>query len=192
MREASIKRQTKETTIEIKLNLDQQNEVYIETGIPFLDHMFDLFAFHSGFGLMIKAKGDLEVCDHHTVEDIGLALGEAFKKALGDKVGIERYAYVYVPMDETLARVVVDLSNRPYLQLNAQFKRDHIGSLSTENIAEFLKSFVNQAGLTLHVEVLYGANDHHKIEAIFKALGRTLKMATAITSNQLPSTKGVL
>jgi imidazoleglycerol-phosphate dehydratase len=192
MRQASIKRQTKETTIELELNLDQQNEGIIETGIPFLDHMLDLFAFHSGFGLMIKAKGDLNVCDHHTVEDIGLTLGEAFKKALGDKVGIERYASIYIPMDETLARVVVDLSNRPYLHFNACFKRESLGTLSTENIDEFLKSFVNQAGITLHVEVLYGVNDHHKIEAIFKALGKALKAATRLTGHQLPSTKGVL
>jgi imidazoleglycerol-phosphate dehydratase len=192
MRTASIKRITNETNINLTLNLDGNKNINVDTGIQFFDHMLTLFSFHAGFDLSIAAKGDLGVDDHHTVEDVGLALGQALIAALKDKKGINRYGLSYVPMDESLSRVVIDLSNRPTLVFKANFKRENVGNFSTENVYEFLKSFVNEAKINLHVENLYGENTHHQIESIFKALGRALKESVLITSSDLLSTKGVL
>lgn len=192
MRQSKVSRVTKETDIELELNLDGKRQSSIETGIPFFDHMLTLFSFHSGFDLNIKACGDLEVDDHHTVEDVGILLGIAFKEAIGNYQGIERYASVYLPMDESLSRVVLDVSNRPYLVFNASFKQDKVGTLSTENVYEFFKALVQESRINLHIELLYGQNDHHKIESIFKGFGRALKNAVKITSTDVPSTKGLL
>ncbi len=192
MRAATINNKTKETDIALTFAIDDKKTISIDTKVPFLDHMLTLFAFHGNFSLTISCQGDIEVDDHHTVEDIGLALGEAIKKALGDKVGINRYAAILMPMDETLARVVLDISNRPFLVYNARLERDKLGTMDTQNVQEFLKSLAFKAGLTLHAEVLYGENDHHKVEAIFKALGKALKEASTVTTNTLPSSKGVL
>lgn len=192
MRKSSVRRTTIETDINIELNLDGSGIAEIETGIGFLNHMLNLFAFHGGFDLNVKCTGDLQVDSHHTSEDIGIALGQAFKEALGDKKGIERYGFFLLPMDEVMARVVVDYSGRPFLVYNIDFKRNELGSMATEDFKEFFKGFVNNSLSTLHIEVLYGENDHHKIEAIFKGFGRALKASTKITSDSLQSTKGVL
>lgn len=192
MRSATIKRKTNETNITLTLNLDGTKQVSIDTGIPFFDHMLTLFAFHGGFDLNIKAVGDLEVDDHHTVEDVGLALGQAVFDAIGDKKGIHRYGLMYVPMDEALSRVVIDISNRPYLYFKAPFVRDKVGTMDTQNVSEFFKSFVNESKMNLHIETLYGDNEHHKIESIFKGFGHALKEAISIVSDQVSSTKGVL
>jgi len=191
MRTKEIVRDTKETKIKLELNLDGQRKTHIQTGIPFLDHMLTLFAFHAGFDLNILCEGDVEVDDHHSAEDIGIALGKAFREALGDAKGIERYGLSYVPMDEALSRVVVDISNRSYLYMNFSYVRESIGGLSLENVQEFFKSFASEARINLHIDALYGQNDHHKVEAIFKAFGRSLKQATRITSNELLTTKGM-
>ena len=192
MRQASLERNTQETKIQLSLNLDGNGVSDIDTGIGFFDHMLNLFTFHSGYDLDLYAKGDLEVCDHHTVEDCGILLGTAFKEALGDKKGIARYGSMMLPMDETLCNVTLDISGRPYLVYNCETKRETIGMYSVEMTEEFLRAFAFAAGITLHVNVYYGTNDHHKIEAIFKALGRALKMATTIVSNSIPSSKGVI
>jgi imidazoleglycerol-phosphate dehydratase len=192
MRKAEINRETLETKVSVSLNIDGTGKSNINTGVGFLDHMLTLLAFHSRFDLTITCAGDLYVDDHHTVEDIGLALGTVFKEALGDKKGIKRYASLYIPMDESLCRVALDISNRPTFVYKVDFQRDKIGKMDTQNFKEFLKSFANEAGLTLHLEVLYGENDHHKIEAVFKALARALQEAATINSNELPSSKGVL
>lgn len=192
MRQVTVKRNTLETEIELELNLDGSGRAEINTGIGFLDHMLTLFAFHGKFDLKIKCKGDLYSDTHHTAEDIGIALGQAFTKALGDKKGIERYGYMYLPMDETLTRLVVDLGGRPYLVYKLIFKRDSIGTMATEDFKEFFLGFANNCLCNLHVELLYGDNDHHKIEAVFKAFGRVMKKAVEITSDSLQSTKGVL
>ena len=192
MRSATAKRTTNETDIAIQLSLTSDGETTIDTGIGFFDHMLTLFAFHGGFSLQLKAQGDLHVCDHHIVEDCGILLGDCFREALGDKIGIQRYGHFMMVMDETLAQVTLDISNRAYLVYHCAIKRESIGSFSCEMVPEFLRAFANHAGITLHVNVPYGTNDHHKIEAIFKALGRALKEACAITSDQVPSTKGVL
>jgi imidazoleglycerol-phosphate dehydratase len=192
MRTYTVQRNTKETQIELFLNLDGNKQIDVQTGIPFFDHMLTLFAFHGGFDLKVFAKGDLEVDDHHTVEDVGLALGQAILQALGDKKGIERYGMMYLPMDEALSRVVLDLSNRPYLVFKATFNRDKVGTMDTQNVFEFFKSVSNEAKMNLHMEVLYGDNEHHKIESLFKAFGRALKMAVKVTSTEVSSTKGVL
>lgn len=190
MRTSKIERKTKETQISLSLNVDGNGQASIETGIGFFDHMLTLLSFHSGMDLDVQAHGDLEVCDHHTVEDCGIALGNALKQALGDKKGIQRYGFFQLPMDETLCNVTLDISGRPYLVFHAEFKRENIGNFSTEMVEEFLRAVAIQAGITLHVNVLYGSNDHHQIEAIFKALGRALKQAVTITSDQIPSSKG--
>ena len=192
MRTAEKRRTTKESDILVQINLDGNNSTEISTGIGFFDHMLELFAFHAGISLKLQAKGDLQVCDHHTVEDCGIVLGECIKEALGDKKGIHRYGSFLLPMDEALVQITLDISNRPYLVYDAEIKREMIGSFSCEMVSEFLRALVNQAGITLHVNVLYGENDHHKIEAIFKGLGRAFKQAICITSNELPSTKGML
>lgn len=190
---ASRKRETNETSIELEINLDGKGNSEINTGVGFFDHMLTLFAFHSKTDLKVIAKGDLEVCDHHTIEDIGITLGEAFKEAIGDKRGINRYGTFYVPMDETLALVSLDISNRPFVVFDCDFKREMVGGMSTEMVVEFFRAFAFNAGITLHLKVLYGENDHHKIEALFKAFGRAIREAKSINEeNGLPSTKGIL
>jgi imidazoleglycerol-phosphate dehydratase len=192
MRQSKVIRKTKETNIEIELNLDGSGDTQIDTGIGFLDHMLTLFGFHGGFDLKVKCDGDINVDSHHTAEDIGILLGKAFLEAMGDKKGIERYGSILLPMDEALARIVLDISGRPYLVYNVEFTRDLIGTIATEDFKEFFKGFANNSLITLHIELLYGENDHHKIEAVFKGFGRVLKSASKITSEILPSTKGVL
>jgi len=189
---SSIQRKTKETHISLELDLDGSGKSDIATGIGFLNHMLDLFTFHGSLDLKLRCTGDLDVDTHHSVEDIGIALGQAFKEALGDKIGIERYGTSYLPMDETLARIVVDFSGRSYTVFRAEFKREDIGNLPTEEIREFFIAFANNAGLTLHAEILYGDNDHHKAESLFKGLGRAVKTAVEITSEKIVSTKGVI
>lgn len=190
---ASRKRETNETSIELEINLDGKGNSDINTGVGFFDHMLTLFAFHSKIDLKVIAKGDLEVCDHHTIEDIGITLGEAFKEAIGDKKGINRYGTFYVPMDETLALASLDISNRPFVVFDCSFKREMVGEMATEMVVEFFRAFAFNAGITLHLKVLYGENDHHKIEALFKAFGRALKEAKHVSEeNGLPSTKGKL
>jgi len=192
MRKATIKRDTLETKIELSINLDGDRNINIDTGIAFFDHMLTLFAFHGSFDLIIQADGDLKVDSHHTMEDVGIALGQAIYQALGERVGINRYGLSYVPMDESLSRVVIDMSNRPYLVFNASFKRETIGTMDTENVLEFFKSLTNESRMNLHIENFYGENDHHKIESIFKAFGRALKDALRIRGSAITSTKGVL
>ena len=192
MRSSTVRRNTKETNILVELNLDGKGVTDIDTGIGFLNHMLTLFGFHGGFDLKVKCHGDLDVDSHHTSEDIGIAIGEAFKDALGDKMGIERYGFMFLPMDEALARVAVDFSGRPYLVYNLELKRNTLGQMATEDFKEFFKGFVNNSLSTIHIEVLYGENDHHKIEAVFKGLGRALKIASRVTSDNLQSTKGAL
>ena len=192
-RQASIKRETNETSIELEINLDGKGHSEINTGIGFFDHMLTLFAFHSKADLKVIAKGDLNVCDHHTIEDVGITLGQAFKEAIGDKNGINRYGTFYVPMDETLALVSLDISNRPFVVFDCNFKREMVGEMATEMVIEFFRAFAFNAGITLHLKVLYGENDHHKIEALFKAFGRALKEAKHVSEeNGIPSTKGKL
>jgi imidazoleglycerol-phosphate dehydratase len=193
-RVVSITRETMETQINLTINLDGKGKVDINTGVGFFDHMLNLMAFHGGFDLEVKAKGDIEVCDHHLVEDVGITLGEAFLKALGDKRGIKRYGTFFIPMDETLAQVSLDISGRSFLAFDCTFARESIGDFSTEMVKEFFRAFAFNAGITLHGRVLYGENDHHKAEALFKALGRALREAKEVDENnmQLPSTKGKL
>lgn len=192
MRTSTLERITKESSILIELNIDGSRKIDVNTSVPFLDHLLTLFAFYAGFDLSIKASGDIEVDDHHTVEDIGITLGLALKKALGEKKGITRYASAYTPMDEALSRVVIDISNRPFLVNDASFTRETIGGLSLENIQEFLYAFTINAGITLHVSLLYGDNDHHKAESIFKGIGRVLKESVFVVGDEVTSTKGVL
>ena len=189
---AKQNRDTKETKISCYMNLDGDGTSDIHTGIGFFDHMLTLFSFHSGIDLTLSAQGDLEVCDHHAVEDCGILMGACLKEALQDKRGIGRYGSMLLPMDEALAQVVLDISGRSFLLYNCELKRDTIGSFSCEMVEEFLRAFAFQAGITLHVNVPYGTNDHHKVEAIFKALGRALKAAIAVSGDALPSTKGTL
>ncbi|MVX62194.1 imidazoleglycerol-phosphate dehydratase HisB [Clostridium chromiireducens] len=184
---------TKETSINLELNLDGTGKSEISTGIGFFDHMLNLFAFNGKLDLNVIAKGDIEVCDHHTIEDVGITLGEAFKEAIGDKSGINRYGTFYVPMDETLALVSLDISNRPFVVFDCEFKREKVGEMSTEMVIEFFRAFAFNAGITLHLKILYGENDHHKIEALFKAFGRAIKEAKFRSAeNGVPSTKGSL
>jgi imidazoleglycerol-phosphate dehydratase len=193
-RSALIQRATSETSIEIRLGLDSDGGYANDTGVGFLDHMLDLFAKHGGFELKVQCDGDLHVDDHHTVEDVGIALGQAVREALGDKAHIARYGHAYVPMDETLARAVIDLSGRFYLHFGATFSRPTVGDLSTEMAEHFWYSFAEQARCNLHIDVLHGRNAHHKIEAIFKATARALRMAVRRDASQarMPSTKGSL
>lgn len=192
MRSASLSRNTKETQITCVLEIEGTGKSDISTGIGFFDHMLDLFAFHSNMNLKMIADGDLDVCDHHTIEDCGITLGTVLKQALGDRKGINRYGNFFMPMDETLAQVTLDISGRPYLVFNAEFTRDTVGMMATEMVEEFFRAVAVASGLTLHINVMYGKNDHHKIEAIFKAFGRALKEACLITSDKIPSSKGVL
>jgi len=194
VRQATISRKTGETDIRLSFNVDGTGEVSIESDVPFLNHMLDLFAKHGLFDLKLDARGDIEVDDHHTVEDIGICLGQAIREALGDKKGIRRYASVFVPMDEALAQVVIDISNRPHLEMRADFPAATVGSFTVELVHEFLWKLALEARITLHVIVHYGRNTHHMIEAVFKALGRALDEATQIDPRVkgVPSTKGVL
>lgn len=196
MRIAEKNRDTKETKIYEKINLDGNGNSDIGTGIGFFDHMLTLFAFHSNFDLVVKADGDLEVCDHHTIhhtiEDCGILLGKLFLEALEDKKGIARYGSVNLPMDEVLCNVTLDISGRPYLVFNCELIRENIGTMSCEMVEEFFRAFCVAAGVTLHINVYYGKNDHHKVEAIFKAFGRALKQAVKIESDRIPSSKGVI
>lgn len=191
-RVAKLARQTKETSIKLTLNIDGSGQCDIDTGIGFLDHMLNLWAFHADFDLELVCRGDLEVDSHHSVEDIGICLGKALNMALGDKLGIERYGLCYLPMDETLCRSVVDISGRACCIYRAEFKRQQLGTLSSEDVREFFIAFANNANITLHSEILYGENDHHKAESLFKSLGRALKQAVNINSEKLVSTKGTL
>ncbi len=191
MRTAELSRKTRETDITASLNLDGGN-CKISTGIGFFDHMLNSFAVHGGFGLTLTAKGDLEVDGHHTVEDTGIVLGQLFAKALGDKSGIARYGSFYIPMDEALAFCVVDVSGRPFLVFDDPFENQVIGDFDACLVNEFLRAFAFNAGITLHVKLLYGQNAHHMAEAVFKALGHALKTACAVTDGDVLSTKGVL
>lgn len=192
MRKSKVERITSETNISLEFNIDGEGKASIDTGIGFLDHMLNLMIFHGSFDLELNCKGDLYIDDHHTVEDIGIALGQAFSKAIGDRKGIKRYGNIQIPMDETLGQVVVDISNRPYLVYNMNLKRERLGDMSCENFKEFFRAFAYNGRLTLHINLLYGENDHHKIEAIFKALGRALKEGSQIVSDKIPSSKGML
>lgn len=195
MRKASLRRTTKETDIEAALDLDGTGLAAISTGIGFLDHMLELLARHSRIDLSVKAKGDLHIDQHHTTEDVGIVIGGAVKQALGDMKGIVRYADVHVPMDEALTRVAVDVSGRPFLVFKVDFGRDKIGAFDTELVREWFQAFAVNAGLTLHVETLYGSNDHHIAESCFKGLARALRAAIAIdpqAAGEVPSTKGRL
>jgi imidazoleglycerol-phosphate dehydratase len=189
---ATKSRKTNETDIRVSLNLDGKGDHQIATGIPFFDHMLAQIARHGHFDLEIEAKGDLEIDGHHTVEDVGWVLGQALREALGDGRGIVRFGHAYVPLDEALTRVVIDLSGRPYLVYKAEFKSPRIGDLQTELIEEFLKALVQEGRFNLHVENLYGRNQHHIAETIFKATARALYSATRVEHAQIPSTKGVL
>lgn len=192
MRKAKLKRNTNETEISIELNIDGSGDTDINTGIGFLDHMLHLMIFHGNMDLDLLCNGDLQIDDHHTVEDIGIILGGVFKEAIGNRIGIRRYGSFTVPMDEALASVDLDISNRPFLVFNVDFKRDTIGDMATENFKEFFRAFAFNAGITLHINLIYGENDHHKIEAIFKALGRAIRQASEVISDEIPSSKGVL
>ena len=192
MRRGETERSTKETEIRCVWDLDGSGEGDSDTGIGFFDHMIELLAFHSGTDLSLQADGDLDVDDHHTIEDCGIAMGKAFREAIEDRKGIARYGSFTLPMDEALASVNLDISGRPYLVFDCQFARESIGMMATEMVEEFMRAFAFNAGITLHVRLLYGTNDHHKAEAIFKALGHALKEAVKITSDEIPSTKGML
>ncbi len=193
-RTANITRNTSETSVYVTLNLDGSGKSKIETGVQFLDHMLTLFAKHGVFDLDVTCKGDLGVDAHHSVEDIGICLGMAVEKAAGDKKGIVRFAHSYFPMDETLVRVVADISGRPYLVYKVKVKRERVGELESDLIEEFWKAVVTHARLNLHIELLYGRNTHHIFEAIFKAAARALNLATRIDRRVqgVPSTKGVI
>jgi imidazoleglycerol-phosphate dehydratase len=194
-RTASLHRQTAETDIRLRLNLDGRGRYAASTGIRFLDHMLELFTRHSGFDLELKAKGDLDVDQHHTVEDIGIVLGQAVKKALGSKRGINRAGYFVMPMDETLALAAVDLSGRPYLVMRAPIKARFVGDLQVELLEDFFHGFATSAAANVHLKVAYGRSSHHAVEAIFKAFARALRFACSRDTRlkrQLPSTKGLL
>ncbi|HHW58419.1 MAG TPA: imidazoleglycerol-phosphate dehydratase HisB [Clostridia bacterium] len=194
MRRAEVKRKTTETDIYVDLNIDGKGVYDIQTGVGFFDHMLCLFAKHGLFDLKLIAKGDLEVDTHHTVEDVGIVLGTAFLKASGDKKSIRRFSTFYVPMDEALVRVSLDISGRPYLYYELPLKSERVGDFETENVEEFFRAFAYTFGITLYVELLHGSNTHHIIEAAFKALGRALDEALQLDEriDGIPSTKGIL
>jgi imidazoleglycerol-phosphate dehydratase len=195
MRKGAVKRTTKETDVEVAVDLDGTGASSISTGIGFLDHMLDLLARHSRIDVTVKAQGDLHIDHHHTTEDVGIALGQAVKQALGDMRGITRYADVHVPMDEALTRVAIDISGRPFLVFKADFVRDKVGTFDTELVQEWFQAFAMNSGMTLHVATLYGTNDHHIAESCFKGLARALRTAVAIdqrAASEIPSTKGSL
>ncbi|HEY7805163.1 MAG TPA: imidazoleglycerol-phosphate dehydratase HisB [Orrella sp.] len=195
MRTAEIIRNTKETQIRVAINLDGTGAQSIDTGVPFLDHMLDQIARHGLIDLDIKASGDLHIDDHHTVEDVGIALGQALAQAWGDKAGIRRYGHAYVPLDEALSRVVIDLSGRPMLTFEVLYTRARVGNFDVDLSREFFQGLVNNAWMTLHIDNLRGINAHHQCETVFKAFGRALRMAVEHDPRQagaIPSTKGVL
>jgi len=195
MRTASIERKTKETSISVEVNLDGTGKYEIQTGIGFLDHMLEQISKHSLIDLKVKAKGDLHIDLHHTTEDTGIAMGEAIAKALGDKKGIKRYAHALIPMDETLSRVALDVSNRPYLVWNVKLKVEKLGEMDTELFKEWFQAFAQAAGITLHIENIYGDNSHHIIESCYKGLAKTLRSAFEIDQRMkdiIPSTKGTI
>ena len=192
---AEVTRNTNETQIRVAINLDGTGQQKLNTGVPFLDHMLDQIARHGLIDLDIEAKGDLHIDAHHTVEDVGITLGQAVAKAIGDKKGIRRYGHAYVPLDEALSRVVVDFSGRPGLEFHVPFKRSMIGAFDVDLTNEFFQGFVNHALVTLHIDNLRGENAHHQCETVFKAFGRALRMATELDSRAtgtIPSTKGSL
>ena len=194
-RKASVSRETLETQITVELCLDGTGECTLDTGLPFLEHMLDQIARHGQVDLNILAKGDLHIDAHHTVEDIGITLGQAFSKAIGDKKGIVRYGHAYVPLDEALSRVVLDCSGRPGMEFHVPFTRAKVGEFDVDLFIEFFQGFVNHAMVTLHIDNIRGKNAHHQIETIFKAFGRALRMAMEIdprAADHIPSTKGVL
>lgn len=195
VRSATIARNTLETQIEVSINLDGSGKFQSETGVPFLDHMLEQIARHGLFDLKIKANGDLHIDAHHTVEDVGITIGQALKQAVGDKKGVIRYGHSYVPLDEALSRVVLDLSGRPGFEYGVTFNRDKIGEFDVDLFYEFFQGLVNHAGISLHIDTLKGRNAHHIAETIFKAFGRALRMAVTLDERalqQLPSTKGAL
>jgi imidazoleglycerol-phosphate dehydratase len=195
MRTATVARDTKETAITVTVDLDGTGQGTIATGIGFFDHMLDQLCRHSLIDMTIKAVGDLHIDDHHTVEDTGIALGQAIRQALGDRAGITRYADAMLPMDETLSRAAIDVSGRPFLVFKAEFPREKIGTFDTELVREFFQAFAMNAGITLHMETLYGANAHHIAESLFKAVARALRVAVTVDARQngaIPSTKGTL
>ena len=195
MRQATVERSTNETGIKVEVNLDGTGVYSVSTGIGFLDHMLEQLSRHSLMDLTVAAKGDLHIDFHHTTEDVGIAIGEAFNQALGDRKGITRYGSALSPMDETLSRVALDASNRPYLVWKVDFVRDKLGDMDTELFKEWFAGFAQSAGLTLHVETFYGENNHHIVESIYKGLARALRQAVEIDprkADQVPSTKGVL
>ncbi len=193
-RKAEVRRKTKETEIVLKLDLDGSGRHTIATGIPFFDHMLSLLAYHSSTDLYLKAKGDIRVDAHHTVEDVGICLGDGIRKALGEAKGIQRYGMAMVPMDETLGSVALDLSMRSCLVFHVKLRRGRIGSFDLELVEEFFRAFCDHAKVTLHINLLYGKNSHHMVEAVFKGFGRALREAVSFDkrSSQVPSTKGIL
>jgi imidazoleglycerol-phosphate dehydratase len=195
MRTVDVTRNTSETQIQIALNLDGTGKAQLNSGVPFLDHMLDQIARHGMIDLAVTAKGDTHIDDHHTVEDVGITLGQAIAKAVGDKKGITRYGHSYVPLDETLSRVVIDFSGRPGLEFHVPFTRARVGDFDVDLTIEFFRGFVNHAGVTLHIDNIRGINAHHQIETVFKAFGRALRMALELdprASGVIPSTKGSL
>jgi len=192
MRKAEITRKTDETDISLLMHLDGDGKSEINTGIGFMDHMLTLFSKHGKMNMILKCNGDLEVDFHHTVEDIGIVIGKALEKCLEDKKGIRRYASDFVPMDETLVQASIDISGRAYLVFNADFPKDKVGDMDTELFEEFFRAMVNHAKITLHVNLMYGKNTHHIIEAIFKCVGRIIKEASQIEGNEILSTKGLI
>lgn len=193
-RQAQVTRDTQETQITVKINLDGSGRAKLASGVPFLDHMLDQIARHGLVDLEVKARGDLHIDAHHTVEDIGITLGQALAKAVGDKKGVRRYGHAYVPLDEALSRVVVDLSGRPGLEMTGKFTRARVGEFDVDLVREFFQGFVNHAQVTLHLDNLKGANTHHQVETLFKAFGRALRMAVELDPRVkgVPSTKGKL
>ncbi len=191
-RRATLRRATGETSIEVELNLDGKGDYQIEIPVGFLKHMLELFSKHSGIDLRIFASGDIEVDYHHLVEDTGIVLGEAISNALGKRVGIKRYGFFILPMDETLARVALDIGGRPFLSFNASFSSPRVGNFDTELVEEFFRGFVNHLKCNLHIDLLKGGNTHHAIEAIFKATARAIREAITISGEDLPSTKGLI
>lgn len=193
-RKAEIRRKTKETEIVLTLDLDGSGKHSVDTGIPFFDHMIRLTTYHSGMDLTLKAKGDTEVDAHHTVEDVGISLGEGIRKALGEAKGIRRYGMALIPMDETLASIALDLSMRPCLVFHMKPRRSKIGTFDLELVEEFFRAFSNHARMTLHINLLYGKNSHHMVEAVFKGVGRALREALSLDERlmEVPSTKGIL
>lgn len=193
-RKAEVRRETKETKIALKIDLDGSGRHSIQTGIPFFDHMLSLLAYHSHMDLNLKAEGDIGVDAHHTVEDVGICLGDAIRKAIGEARGVRRYGMAMIPMDETLVSAALDLSMRPWLVFRMKLRRSRIGNLDLELVEEFFRALCNHAGITLHINLVYGRNSHHMVEAVFKAAGRALREALSLDEqiSHIPSTKGIL